>query len=132
MAKSRMMDEKAAAVGMAERATSAASGSEADAEARAETEAAKAELLESLVRLRPLLRETAEKYFARLDAEILQVSEAVKAQDAGDAPGRVRRGLGKIRDAAADLGVKPEKARRKDLKRIEEFVAKAWETAQGW
>jgi len=84
------------------------------------------------VRLRPLLRETAEKYFARLDAEILQVSEAVKAQDAGDAPGRVRRGLGKIRDAAADLGVKPEKARRKDLKRIEEFVAKAWETAQGW
>jgi hypothetical protein len=56
----------------------------------------------------------------------------VKAQETAEAPGRVRRGLGKIRDAGTDLGVKPEKARRKDLKKIEEFVDKAWETTQGW
>jgi hypothetical protein len=111
---------------------SAVSASEADAEARAETEALKAEVIECLGRLRPLLRETAEKYFARLEAQIAQLSEAVKAQETAEAPGRVRRGLGKIRDAGTDLGVKPEKARRKDLKKIEEFVDKAWETTQGW
>ena len=132
MAKSRMMDERTSAVGVAERTTSGGSDPAKDTQARAETEAARAEILESLARLRPLLRETAEKYVARLEAELFQLGEAVKARDAAGAPGRVRRGLGKIRDAAADLGVKPEKARRKDLKKIEEFLEKSWETAQGW
>jgi hypothetical protein len=100
-------------------------------QSREQIEALKAEIAENLGRLRPLLREASEKYLARLEAEILQLSEAVKAQDPA-APGRVRRGLEKIRARVTDLSVKPEKARRKDLRRIEEFLEKSWETAQGW
>lgn len=128
MAKSRTMEEKPAAVGIEERTMPESS----DDQSREEIEALRAEILENLGRLRPLLRETAEKYVARLEAELLQLSEAVKAQDASAGAGRVRRGFAKIREAAGDLTVKPEKARRKDLKRIEAFLEKSWETAQGW
>src|SRR5262245_25182715 len=127
MPKARMMVEKSSVVGAVERV----SGS-ADEPSREQTEALKAEIAENLGRLRPLLREAVEKYVARLEAEILQLSEAVKAQEAAAAPGRVRRRLEKIRDAASGLTVKPEKARRKDLKKIEEFLEKSWEMAQDW
>jgi hypothetical protein len=127
MAKARLIEEKSSVVGAVERMSVSS-----DQQSREQIEALKGEIAENLGRLRPLLREALEKYLARLEAEILQLSEAVKAQDAAAAPGRVRRGLEKIRARVTDLSVKPEKARRKDLKRIEEFLEKSWETAQGW
>ncbi len=89
-------------------------------------------MIEDLTRLRPLLREVADKYVARLEAELFQVAEALKAKDVSEAPGRVRRGLANIREDAGALGLRPEKARRKDLKKIEDFLENTSETVNGW
>lgn len=89
-------------------------------------------MIDELTRLRPQLREAGEKYVARLEAELFQVAEALRARDLSDAPPRVRRGLGKIREGAVEIALKPEKARRKDLKKVEDFLEKAWETVEGW
>jgi hypothetical protein len=89
-------------------------------------------MIEDLAHLRPILREVADKYVARLEAELLQISESLKARNLTESPGRVRRSLAKMREEIAALGLRPEKARRKDLKRIEDFLEETWETIDGW
>lgn len=133
MGKSKQSDEKeapATAVEPASRGTGAAP--DAAAKPAPDVETLKREVVEELARLRPLLREVADKYLARLEAELFQIGETVKARDVTDAPGRVRRGLARIREEIDALSVRPEKARRKDLKRIEDFLDSALETVEGW
>lgn len=132
MAKTKEFEEKAAGAGESGKSGKPASESSADKASGPETEALKREVVDDLSRLRPLVREVADKYVARLEAELFQVAEAVKARDVSEASGKVRRGLAKLKEEADALGLRPEKARRKDLKRIENFLDDAMEIVEGW
>jgi len=84
-------------------------------EVRKAAEALEAELL----RLRTVLRDIADKYVADLEAEIVQLGETVaEMQGSMKDNGTLRMMAAEIRD----LNLKPDKGRRKDLKRIDDLV----------
>jgi hypothetical protein len=71
--------------------------------------------------LRAELRESASSYAARLDAEIERVREAVEAAGGNSSSAKIR----DLRDMLTLLRnrqLKPDKGRRKDLKKIESVV----------
>jgi hypothetical protein len=80
----------------------------------------------------PALRATADKYAARLEAQILQLAAELRARAALPATERDRRDLARILEELRALDLRPERGRRKDLKRIERFLDRAWRLAERW
>src|SRR5512134_974131 len=78
---------------------------------------AKDMLVLELRRLRAMFSEIAERYVARAEGEIAAVIEAVEGKSLPAS--RVE----KLLEVVRDLSVKPRKARRKDLARIEAIAA---------
>ena len=81
------------------------------------------EVLARLQLLRTVSREVSRSYLADLEREIVDLTDAVSA--GGTAGERKRlhpKMLERIMDVLNDLNVKPEKGKRKGLKKIEEAV----------
>jgi len=77
-------------------------------------------LVAELDRLRAIVREVATRYLELLESEIAQIRETVLSSDSSS--DRLAR-LTTMARALENLSVKPQKGRRKDLKRIEGLVA---------
>ena len=78
-----------------------------------------AALILDLDHLRSVAREIASHFMERLESEIVQIRETVLASPAS---AKRLRHLSTIQRALQGLTVKPQKGRRKDLKRIDELV----------
>jgi len=83
-----------------------------------EAEAVSALALE-LDHLRSLAHQIASRFMERLESEIVQIRETILA---GAPSGERLRYLSTMQRALQGLAVKPQKGRRKDLKRIDELV----------
>jgi hypothetical protein len=79
------------------------------------------DLLLGLEHLRQESREIARLYAANLQRDMAQLIETVGAA-AESRSGRATQSLARIKKVLDDLEVKPEKGRRKDLRRIEQAV----------
>jgi hypothetical protein len=90
-------------------------------------------IAEELEGLRGALRETVEAYLARLDAEIVQVSEAVEREAAKKkvSPAR-QRDLRDMLMLLRNASLKTEKGRRKDLKKIDGLVGDLAMLTENW
>jgi hypothetical protein len=97
-----------------------------------ETSPAKS-LLEELQFLRQRFRETLKRYGTEVDAAIVQVREAVAAEGT-----RERLPAGRLHDIRdmhgllRRLDVKPDKGRRRDLKKIESTVEELVRFTEQW
>jgi len=77
-------------------------------------------LIAELDRLRALARQIASRYMELLESEIVQIRETIEASRGSG--GRLPH-LSMMLQGLEGLKVKPEKGRRKDLKRIDRLVA---------
>jgi hypothetical protein len=90
-------------------------------------------IAEELAGLRHTLRETAEAYLARLDADIVRVSEAVEKEAAKKKVSSARqRDLRDMLMLLRNASVKTEKGRRKDLKKIDGLVGDLAMLTENW
>ena len=81
--------------------------------------------------LRAELRESASSYAARLDAEIERVRQAVEAAG-GNSSGAKIRDLRDMLTLLRHRQLKPDKGRRKDLKKIESVVDDLTMLIENW
>ena len=89
------------------------------------------DLLAALGVLRQLTKEVSGNYLASLQADVTAVEQAVR--QAGDLPDRKK--LSQFRamlGAINDLDVKPEKGRRRDLKRLDRTISKLGGILSDW
>jgi hypothetical protein len=90
-------------------------------------------IAEELQGLRTTLRGTVETYFARLDAEIVQVTEAVEKEAAKKKVTTARqRDLRDMLILLRNASVKTDKGRRKDLKKIDGLVGDLAMLTENW
>ncbi len=90
-------------------------------------------LLAELDTLKSLLRDIVDAYVGRLDGEVGQIADAVRRLAAEDdlTPSHHR----DIRDMLAQirsLQTKPEKGRRKDIKKIDDLIGEIHSVAEKW
>ena len=88
------------------------------------------DLVAQLQNLRVLAKEVSRIYLASLESEIVGVIELVENVD-GTGKRRRKEQLFQVKKIIGDLKIKPEKGRRKDLRRIEEAVASMAKLATG-
>lgn len=90
-------------------------------------------LTEELESLRTTLRETLESYCSRLDAEIVQVNEAVQKEASKKKVSSARqRDLRDMLMLLRGAAVKADKGRRKDLKKIDGLVGDLTMLTENW
>jgi hypothetical protein len=90
-------------------------------------------IAEELEGLRGTLRGTVESYLARLDAEIVQVSEAVEKEATKKKVSTARqRDLRDMLMLLRNASLKAEKGRRKDLKKIDGLVGDLAMLTENW
>jgi len=90
-------------------------------------------LAEEMIFLRKMLRETLERYSARLDGNLVQVRDSVIELDKVKKMPVTR--IHDLRDMLSlvrMLEIKPEKGRRRDLKRIESLIDELQNFTQNW
>jgi len=80
------------------------------------------ELIARLSRLRATTKDIARIYVSRVEGQIVHLIDTVGSGGGSKKKRWKMAVLEKMNDALDDLNVKPEKGRRKDLKRIELFV----------
>ena len=80
-----------------------------------------------LNRLRSLFREIVENYATKVEGEIAQLQEVMQ-ENGGDREEGIQAMLTSIRQ----LKVKPEKGRRRDLKRIHDLVQEMRRLTEAW
>ena len=85
------------------------------------------ELLAAPRTLRVLVREVGGNYIAALQSEVAHVEQAVHATKEARRQQTQLRGMLK---AIQELKIKPEKARRRDLKALDKLVTKLSDTAE--
>jgi phage-related protein len=73
-----------------------------------------------LQNLRSAARETSRVYLSKIEHDILELIDSVAASPARK--GLTTRSLQKVLEVLENLSLKPEKGRRKDLRRIEEAI----------
>ncbi len=98
-------------------------------------EALRQELLAELDEVRWELREAIEAFRLRLEGQIAQVQEALMTPDpAADESGLSPRAsaLAAMLDQVRRLRVKPEKGRRRDLKRMEALIETLRDQVTSW
>jgi ribosomal protein S13 len=83
--------------------------------------------------LRGVLHEIAENYVARLEREIqsnaTRIDEAAKA---GTLTNKQLESLEEILELIQQTPLKPEKGRRKDLKRVDQLIGSITDTVETW
>src|ERR1700709_2276366 len=79
-------------------------------------------LVSDLMQLRRTLRATGRAYLRRLESELQEMEMWAKAR-AGHLPKAEVRGLGDMVTLVRKLDLKPQKGRRKDLKKIDATIA---------
>jgi len=90
-------------------------------------------ITDELEGLRTTLRGAVESYLARLDAEIVQVSEAVEKEASKKKVSSARqRDLRDMLMLLRNASVKTEKGRRKDLKKIDGLVGDLSMLTENW
>ena len=92
-------------------------------------------LADGLVMLRAEFREAVESYAVQVQGMVTQAADAIGEDPAALSPAQRRARASAIRRALKSLDgldVKPAKGRRKDLKRIEKFVAELCDTIAEW
>ena len=77
----------------------------------------------ALAYLRSEARQTTRAYLANLERDIVKVTNFVHDSQNGKSKNGVAKRILQIQEVLDNLEVKPEKGRRKDLKRIEKTVA---------
>jgi hypothetical protein len=89
------------------------------------TQTAKKELLAQLQHLRTEVREIGRLYVANLQRDIVQLIEFLNDNQMAGKAGNSRSAntiLSRMKQTLDEISVKPEKGRRKDLRRIEQAV----------
>ena len=97
------------------------------------SQTAQRDLLAALGMLRKLTKEVGGNYLASLQADVIDVEQAVHQAEGVEPPDRKR--LSQFRTmlkAINDLDVKPQKGRRRDLKRLDQTVSKLGDMASDW
>src|SRR5262245_47224106 len=87
--------------------------------------AAKKELLAQLQHLRTEVREISRLYVANLQRDIVQLIDFLNENQTTGKTGSARSAsavLSRMKETINELNVKPEKGRRKDLRRIEQAI----------
>jgi hypothetical protein len=91
------------------------------------------DLIAALGVLRQLTKEVGGNYIASLQAEVTSVEQAVRQAGVGELPDRKRlsqfRAMHKLIN---ELDVKPQKGRRRDLKRLDRIISKLGGVAGDW
>ena len=88
---------------------------------------------DELTCLRKVFRETVRSYGRRLDAEIVQVREAVEeVSEAKKVSASQNRDARDMLTSLRGVRVKTEKGRRRDLKRLEALVEDLLELSRNW
>ncbi len=107
--------------------------SEKKAKAQKKREARQQRIMDGLAELRTASRGISEAYLASLETSIDQVASAIRdRQQATGKKGALKGQAFKQMSSLLDqLSVKPDKGRRKDLKRIEQTVAQLLRLVQG-
>jgi hypothetical protein len=86
----------------------------------------RSELKSGIDNLRPLVREIANAFVARVEAEIVALGEAVNnlpnPESDSKAAQRQEKLLDEMQDLVVGLKVKPEKGRLKDLRRVRDVL----------
>src|SRR5262245_17820347 len=88
------------------------------------TQTVKKELLAQLQHLRTEVREISRLYTANLQRDIVQLMEFLSENHTGNSKNSRAANpvLSKMKETLDEINVKPEKGRRKDLRRIEQAV----------
>ena len=97
------------------------------------SQTAQRDLLAALGMLRKLTKEVGGNYLASLQADVIDVEQAVHQAEGVEPPDRKR--LSQFRamqKAINNLDVKPQKGRRRDLKRLDQTVSKLGDMASDW
>jgi hypothetical protein len=92
-----------------------------------------ASIEEELESLRVAVRSAVERYFARVDAQIVQMTEAVRREAAKKkiSPSR-QRDLRDMLMLLRNASLKTDKGRRKDLKKIDSLIADLTMLTENW
>jgi len=91
------------------------------------------DLLAALSTARQLVKEVGGNYLASLQADVAAIEQAVRQSVAGELPNRKQ--LFQFRTmlkALNDLDVKPEKGRRRDLRKLDRIISKLSDTTGDW
>jgi len=85
------------------------------------------ELADALHALRLLIREVGGNYIAGLQADVARVEQTLKAVENPN-----HRQMKAMLKAIAALKVKPQRARRRDIKELDRLISKLSDTADNW
>jgi len=91
------------------------------------------DLIAALGVLRQLTKEVGGNYLASLQADVTAVEQAVRQAGAGELTDRKK--LSQFRamlKAITDVNVKPQKGRRRDLKRLDRIISRLGGMASDW
>jgi hypothetical protein len=91
------------------------------------------DLLATLGTLRQLVKEVGGNYLASLQADVAAVERAVRQAGSGELPNRKQ--LGQFRTMLKTinaLDVKPQKGRRRDLRKLDRVISKLSDTVGDW
>ena len=97
------------------------------------TQRAQRDLIAALGVLRQLTKEVGGNYLASLQAEIASVEQAVRQAGAGELPDRKKLSQFRVMlKAINELDVKPQKGRRRDLKRLDRTASTLRDVSSNW
>lgn len=88
------------------------------------------ELADALQALRALIKEVGGNYLAGLQSDVARLQQLVKTAEKADRK-HLNQMAGLLK-AIANLDVKPEKGRRRDLKELDRLVSKLSDAADNW
>jgi hypothetical protein len=85
------------------------------------------ELADALHALRLLVREVGGNYIAGLQADVARIEQTLKTVENPNP-----KQMSAMLRAIAEIDVKPQKARRRDLKQLDRLITKLGDTADNW
>jgi len=94
---------------------------------------AQQDLIAALGTLRQLVKEVGGNYLASLQADVAAVERAVRQSGGDELPNRKQ--LAEFRSmlkAINDLDLKPQRGRRRDLKKLDRVICRLSDTAGDW
>jgi hypothetical protein len=87
---------------------------------------------EELAFLRKMFRETVDQYAARIEADIAAIRESVLAEAKGKKAAARNRDARDMITLIRQLEIRPDKGRRRDLKKIDALVEELQRFAENW
>ena len=87
--------------------------------------------VEDLEYVRAAFRDLVERYAANVEGDIARIRTLILEQG-NPPPAAVQRDLREISGLARRLDIRPEKGRRKDLRKVEQLARDVLDLAEGW